>query len=155
MRPSKDYCPWVLTAAYSAANPAYTAGELEYQLTATKAKLILIHPWSLSVGLAAARAAGISSDRVVLFNVPQDPDPAAASYPTVNDLVVEGKAKTTCFVERRLRPGEGKTKLAFLSFSSGTTGKPKARCPLAHSVALYVKRNSRQFAFRTMHPSRT
>lgn len=30
------------------------------------------------------------------------------------------------YTERALRPGEGKTKLAFLSFSSGTTGKPKA-----------------------------
>lgn len=30
------------------------------------------------------------------------------------------------FVEKRLAPGEAKKKLAFLCFSSGTTGKPKA-----------------------------
>lgn len=43
------------------------------------------------------------------------------------DLVEEGLARPTSFVERTLAPGEAKTKLAFLSCSSGTTGKPKVR----------------------------
>ena len=39
----------------------------------------------------------------------------------LSDLNIAGPK----FVERHLKPGEGKTKLAFLSFSSGTTGNPK------------------------------
>jgi len=34
--------------------------------------------------------------------------------------------KDPSFVERHLNPGEAKTKIAFLCFSSGTTGRPKA-----------------------------
>lgn len=108
-----------------AANPAYMVGELEYQMSITKAKLLIIHPWSLAVGLEAARAAGLPADRIVLFDALHDAAPTLGSYPTISQLVAEGLAKPTCFYERRLRPGEGKTKLAFLSFSSGTTGKPK------------------------------
>jgi 4-coumarate--CoA ligase len=44
---------------------------------------------------------------------------------TVETLVTQGLASPPRFTERKLRSGEGKTKVAFLSFSSGTTGKPK------------------------------
>ncbi|KAF9802190.1 hypothetical protein IEO21_09957 [Rhodonia placenta] len=130
-----------LGAIITAANPAYMVGELEYQMSITKAKLLIIHPWSLAVGLEAARAAGLPADRIVLFDALHDAAPTLGSYPTISQLVAEGLAKPTCFYERRLRPGEGKTKLAFLSFSSGTTGKPKAVCiphygPIANVVQM-------------------
>ena len=44
---------------------------------------------------------------------------------TVEDLIEEGLVQRQAFSERKLAPGEGKKKLAFLSFSSGTTGRPK------------------------------
>src|ERR1700683_3768261 len=44
---------------------------------------------------------------------------------TLEDLVAEGLNIEPHFVERRLAPREAKTKVAFLSFSSGTTGRPK------------------------------
>lgn len=52
--------------------------------------------------------------------------PAQGPYPTVEKLIKAGLSKPATFVERRLNPGESKTKLAFLCFSSGTTGRPKA-----------------------------
>ncbi|KAH9903423.1 amp dependent CoA ligase [Cubamyces lactineus] len=111
------------------ANPTYTADELTYQLSATKARILIAHPASLPVALEAARAAGIAADRVVLFNdagLERELGPAARGHVTVEQLVAEGLERTQQFVERRLGPGEGKRKLAFLSFSSGTTGRPKA-----------------------------
>lgn len=47
--------------------------------------------------------------------------------PTVEELVQEGLSLPLppAFVEKRLTQGENQRKIAFLSFSSGTTGKPK------------------------------
>ncbi|KAI0634243.1 amp dependent CoA ligase [Trametes polyzona] len=110
-----------LGAIVTGANPAYTAEELLYQLSATKARILISHPGSLPIALEAARGAGIPADRVIVFdNVP------GANIVTVDKLVEEGLEHTQQFVERRLQPGEGRRKLAFLSFSSGTTGRPKA-----------------------------
>ncbi|KAI0657465.1 amp dependent CoA ligase [Cubamyces menziesii] len=109
------------------ANPTYTADELTYQLSATKARVLIAHPAALSVALEAARGAGIPAERVVLFNDDAGvAEPRARGHVTIEQLVAEGLEQTQRFVERRLGPGEGKRKLAFLSFSSGTTGRPKA-----------------------------
>jgi acyl-coenzyme A synthetase/AMP-(fatty) acid ligase len=50
------------------------------------------------------------------------------SSPSNNPRASYHRAQTRhppSFVERRQRPSEGKTRVAFLNFSSGTTGKPK------------------------------
>ena len=107
--------------ADSGANPSYTADELVYQIQTAKATLLFVHPDSLPIGLEAARKAGIRDDRVILFDrVPGD------GHITVGELVKEGLLQPKRWVEPRLKPGEGKTKLALLFFSSGTTGRPKA-----------------------------
>ncbi|PCH40337.1 amp dependent CoA ligase [Wolfiporia cocos MD-104 SS10] len=121
-----------LGATLTTANPSFTANELEYQLTITKAKAIITHPSALSVAIDAARATGIAADRIALFNH-QSPVNTSTVYPMIDQLVSAGLSKPAYFVERRLRPGEGKTKLAFLSLSSGTTGQPKAVCIPHHS----------------------
>ena len=103
------------------ANPAYTVDELVYQIQTAKATVLFIHPGCLKVGLEGARKAGIRDDRVVLFDgVPGD------FHVTVSQLVKEGLTQPRRYVEPQLKPGEGKTKLALLLFSSGTTGRPKA-----------------------------
>ncbi|EJD03679.1 acetyl-CoA synthetase-like protein [Fomitiporia mediterranea MF3/22] len=113
-----------LGAIVSCANPSYTADELLHQLVAAKAFVMVAHPDCLPTALAAARQAGLAADHIFLMDELRAKVPIP--FPTISDLVKEGLSKPTCFVERRLAPGEGKTKLAFLSFSSGTTGKPKA-----------------------------
>ncbi|KAM5545889.1 hypothetical protein V8D89_000015 [Ganoderma adspersum] len=121
-----DY-PTVIWAAHrvggivTGANPAYIADELVYQIKTAKATVLLLHPDSLKVGLEAARKAGIRDDRIVLF------DPVSGDHHiTLGDLVKEGLIQPKRYVEPRLKPGEGKTKIALLFFSSGTTGRPKA-----------------------------
>ncbi len=109
-----------LTSCDRGANPAYTAEELVYQIRTAKATALFIHPDSLKVGLEAARIAGIPLDRVALYDTA-----SGGQHLTVDDLVREGLAQTKRWIEPKLKPGEGKTKLALLFFSSGTTGRPK------------------------------
>ncbi len=55
-----------------------------------------------------------------------DTPSSSTPYVTLDSLVHEGLPKPPAFVERKLNRGEARTKLALLSFSSGTTGRPKA-----------------------------
>ncbi|KAH9834984.1 amp dependent CoA ligase [Rhodofomes roseus] len=117
-----------LGATVTCANPAYTAGELQYQLETTKAKVLIVHGQSYSVAIAAAKAIGLSLDRIVLFDPLENSASSSYKHLTVHELIKEGLERPQSYVERKLKRGEGRTKLAFLSFSSGTTGKPKAVC---------------------------
>ncbi|KAJ6509014.1 phenylacetyl-CoA ligase [Mycena sanguinolenta] len=106
----------------SPANPDFGQQELEYQLKATKASLVIAHPDALGTAASAAQTMGLSRDRILVFDVE---GASTTGFVTVDHLVERGR-QMKAVSERKLKPGEGKTKLAFLSFSSGTTGTPKA-----------------------------
>ncbi|KAF8547466.1 acetyl-CoA synthetase-like protein [Imleria badia] len=127
-----------LGAIVSGANPCFTLKELVYQIQATKASIIIAHPESLSVALNAARATELPAQRIILFNAD---NASYGTHITVQNIIDEGQASTSTFQERVLQPGEGKTKVAFLNFSSGTTGKQKAvaiphYAPIANVIQL-------------------
>lgn len=113
------------------ANPGYTADELLYQTQATDATLIITHPDSLGTAVSAARQAGIPESRVLVFDGAHG---STHPHATVDALIQEGLRMDPCFVERKLKPGEAKSKVAFLNFSSGTTGRPKVRCLALASI---------------------
>ncbi|KAF8073408.1 phenylacetyl-CoA ligase [Lyophyllum atratum] len=115
-----------LGGVISGANPDFSSNELLYQLEQTKAKLMIVHPGSLETALSAAREANFPSERIILFNTTGAS--SLGHHLSIETLIQKGHnvPSDQTFVERRLNPGEAKTKLAFLSFSSGTTGKPKA-----------------------------
>ncbi|RDB15263.1 4-coumarate--CoA ligase-like 7 [Hypsizygus marmoreus] len=116
-----------LGGVISGANPDFASNELVYQLEQTKASIIIVHPDSLETALAAAKTVGFPSERVVVFDRSSGSRSGIVDRLTIGDLVKQGlTTHDSPFVEKRLKPGEAKTKLAFLSFSSGTTGKPKA-----------------------------
>ncbi|KAJ6503285.1 amp dependent CoA ligase [Mycena vitilis] len=125
-----DYpvCIWAthkLGAIVTPANPGYSAEELLHQIHTTKAALLLVYADFLPTALSAAKQAGLSADRIVVIE-PSAATPFNGNHETLSKLVSFGSAKPQNFAERKLRPGEAKTKVAFYSFSSGTTGKPKA-----------------------------
>jgi len=91
---------------------------------------IIAHPDVLPVAMKAAEHLGIPHDRLVRFGGPGRVTPNFSGH-NVHDLVEHGLNQEAKFVECRLEPGEAKTKVAFLLFSSGTTGKPKVLNPLA------------------------
>ena len=49
--------------------------------------------------------------------------PLPYSIPTIEQLIMFGSSQPETFKPLRLKAGEAKTTVAFLSFSSGTTGK--------------------------------
>jgi len=106
----------------SGANPDFSVNELLYQLQATKSVILIADSNGLAVAEAAAKQYGLPSDRILVFN-------AVGSFHgrkvSVEEMIKLGRTHAPSFTERRLNPGEGKTKVAFLSFSSGTTGRPK------------------------------
>ena len=123
------------------ANPAYTSEELVHQLEATKSRLLIVHPTTLAVAVEAARAAGLPQERILLV------EPASGSpYSTLNDVVTFGLSRFQQYTEMRMRPDEAKKKLALLLFSSGTTGKPKARAVVG--VGPYTDRTNSPFLCR-------
>ncbi|KAJ3917476.1 hypothetical protein F5877DRAFT_91216 [Lentinula edodes] len=117
----------------SGANPDFVSNELLYQIQVCNAKLILVHPDALETAVTAARSAGIALDRVIVFDV--DSKNAPKGFQTVSNLVWEGLNRPSNFVEPKI---DARTKLAFLSFSSGTTGKPKAVAIPHFSVIINV-----------------
>ncbi|KAJ3808435.1 phenylacetyl-CoA ligase [Lentinula aff. lateritia] len=97
----------------SGANPDFVSNELLYQIQVCNAKLILVHPDALETAVTAARSAGITLDRVIVFDV--DSKNAPKGFQTVSNLVREGLNQPSNFVEPKI---DARTKLAFLSFSS-------------------------------------
>lgn len=144
-----------LSLAVSCANPGYTEDELVYQLEATKAKLLFVHPASIKTALGAAKKVGLPADRIVLF-LEAKPTTSVGDFLNVDSLVREGLNSKPNFTEKQLAPGENKTKIAFYSFSSGTTGKPKAVAIPHHSVIANVlqKATYNKLADTTLSPKK-
>jgi len=80
---------------------------------------LIIHPDFLDAARLAAREAGISEDRIVFIEKSTHRIPGHTS---LEDLIELGTRKAKNFSERQFKAGEAKNNLAFLSFSSGTTG---------------------------------
>jgi len=126
-----DYAPVVwaihtLGAVVTPANPSYTADELKHQMETAQARLIFSHPVGFKTAATVVQAlslvSGVTSP-IVLFDAGQKP---SDSVDSIEDLVLFGKSYVENFEAIRFKPGEARETLAFLSFSSGTTGKPKA-----------------------------
>ncbi|KAL2061856.1 hypothetical protein VTL71DRAFT_7234 [Oculimacula yallundae] len=105
----------------SGASPAYNIEEMTYALKTAKAKFLMTVPGSMDVAKRAAEAAGIGRDRVFLLEGEME------GYKTVKELIELGKKEERQVEEYKLKEGERNGDLCgFLSFSSGTTGLPKA-----------------------------
>ncbi|KAJ1302096.1 hypothetical protein OPQ81_000927 [Rhizoctonia solani] len=116
-----------LSLTVSCANPIYTKDELVYQLQATRSKLLFAHPTNIQVALQAAQEVGIEKSRIItLLSTDKQLNAAIHGILTIDQLINEGLTSRAYFKEKRLSLGENKTKVAFYSFSSGTTGRPKA-----------------------------
>ncbi|KAG6832521.1 hypothetical protein H0H92_000150 [Tricholoma furcatifolium] len=132
-------CIWAthtLGGIITPANPAYKGDELVHQLRTSKASLLIIHPAFLSTAKAAAKEVGLSDDRIVFIEPPLRKP--VSSHLTFDELVKYGLSIPKSYADIRFKSGEAKTTIAFLSFSSGTTGKPKAVAIPHYSVIANV-----------------
>ncbi|CAE6460724.1 unnamed protein product [Rhizoctonia solani] len=132
-----------LSLTVSCANPSYTKDELVYQLQATGSKLLFAHPANIEVALHAAQEVGIEKSQIITL-MPADKhfNITARGILTIDQVVNEGLASRELFKEKKLSQGENKAKIALYSFSSGTTGRPKAVAIPHYAVIANIIQNA-------------
>ena len=110
----------------SGASPAYNVEEMTYALKTAKAKFLMTAPSSMGIAVEAAKQAGIPKEQVFLLEGQLD------GFTTMRDLLKIGQSYGAQGQAKAFKIPQGKKNkdiCAFLSFSSGTTGLPKAvRC---------------------------
>jgi 4-coumarate--CoA ligase len=101
----------------SPANPGYTVEELAFQLKDSGAKALCTQYDLLGNALKAAKMVGIPEDRVILLGDKKDETVRYKHFKSIRNL-----AGTSRFRRTKVDPDND---LAFLVYSSGTTGHPK------------------------------
>ncbi|CEJ59252.1 Putative Acyl-CoA synthetase [Penicillium brasilianum] len=101
----------------SPANPAYTVDELAFQLKNSGAKALATQASVLSVATAAAKKVDIPEDHIILLGDERDRDARYKHFTSVRNI-----SRATRYRRQKITP---ETDLAFLVYSSGTTGVPK------------------------------
>ncbi|KEF60905.1 uncharacterized protein A1O9_02469 [Exophiala aquamarina CBS 119918] len=116
---------------FTGANPIYTVNEVAHQMKAIEAAVVLIHPSLLETGIAAAKLANISLDRLFIFSESQCPTTSG-----VRDwrTMIASEEDAASWKWDPLE-GEAATRTtAVINFSSGTTGLPKGVCITHHNL---------------------
>lgn len=123
-----DYLPVLfavhrLSGIATPANVAYNASELEHQLKSSGAKALFTCIPVLETALAAAKGAGIPQDKIFILDLPHHAK--KPSFKTVDDLVELGRSVPE-LEPLKWAKGQGARQPAYLCYSSGTSGLPKA-----------------------------
>ena len=119
---------WVAVAFYSFFHiPHFTCVPTNWYTKFQISSATLVITLCQCTSVPAAIQAGILPDaRVVVFG---------CTHTFVEALIQEGLRMDQRFVEHKLKPGESKSKIAFLNFSSGTIGKPRVKALLRSDLA--------------------
>jgi len=116
-----DYMPCIYGAIYaggvvSPANPFYTVNELAHMLRDCGAKAVAVHKSVLHTAVAAAAIVGLPTNRIVLIGSEGD---SSGQYIHFKELKIPGSSFSGQIAQAA--PSD----LAFLGYSSGTSGPPK------------------------------
>jgi long-subunit acyl-CoA synthetase (AMP-forming) len=117
----------------SGASPAYNVEEMTYALKTADAKILMTTPSSMGVAAQAAKNAGIPQDRIFLLEGEKE------GYTTMKQLLDIGRSYGPEGQVPAFKLPAGKKNgdvCGFLSFSSGTTGLPKAVRAFPFSLSL-------------------
>ncbi|KAK3298412.1 uncharacterized protein B0H64DRAFT_471706 [Chaetomium fimeti] len=112
-----------LSGIATPANVAYSAEELEHQLRSSGAKALFTCVPVLETALKAAKAVGIPEDKIFIMDLPHHSQ--KPPFKTVDDFVEMGRSVPELEPLRWVK-GQGARQTAFLCYSSGTSGLPKA-----------------------------
>ena len=103
------------TGVVSPANPAYSAAELAFQLKNSESKALLTQPALLKTAFEAAKIAGMPRNRILVMG--DDKSDEALHF---TDFIQSAKN-----VPKTRRRVQSPSDLAYIPYSSGTTGLPK------------------------------
>ncbi|KAI0332187.1 phenylacetyl-CoA ligase [Cubamyces sp. BRFM 1775] len=121
--PALTWATQKLGAIVAALSASLTSEELAYQLTVAKPSLLVTHVENLPAAIEAANAVKLPHSRIVVLDGQKSKK--KLPFKSVEDLVND-KSLPPYTEFKFSKPGEAREKIAFLCFSSGTTGKPKA-----------------------------
>ncbi|KAI5302495.1 hypothetical protein KEM56_000651, partial [Ascosphaera pollenicola] len=114
-------------------NPTYTAAELAYQLKIANAKAIATQLPMVPIALEAAKEAGIPQDRIILLGDQRDPKSEFKHFTSIRNISGATRYKRT-----KSKPQD----VAFIIFSSGTTGLPKGVMLSHRNLVANILQNS-------------
>jgi acyl-CoA synthetase (AMP-forming)/AMP-acid ligase II len=103
------------------ANAMYSPSELEFQLRTSNAKALITCVPLLETALKAAKAVGIPEDKIFLMEGGWDT--GKTPFKTLDQLIAEGRSLPE-LLPLAWTPGQGARQVAYLCFSSGTSGLP-------------------------------
>ncbi|TFY59370.1 hypothetical protein EVJ58_g5824 [Rhodofomes roseus] len=100
-------------------SPSLTKNELVYLLQHARPSLLVAHEDNIQVALDSMQDVGLSASAIVLI------DDTTSPLKSIDLLISQGTERPP-IQDYKCESGEAKNLIAFLCFSSGTTGNPKA-----------------------------
>lgn len=123
-------CHWA-GGIVSPANPGYTANELAFQMKDAGAKALVTQKSCLGVAQEAAKLAGVPMDRIILMGDERGEQGKFKHFTSIRNI-----SRSTRYRRVKLDP---KKDLAFLVYSSGTTGHPKGVMLCHENIVANIK----------------
>lgn len=106
-----------IDGATTTVNPHYNVEELYYQLSLTKAKVLICHRENIETALVAGARAGIDKANMFVFG-----DQEVKGIQPFQKVLIGGEREVTL---EELTYEQYQEKIAWLCFSSGTSGRSK------------------------------